>query len=116
MFPLNRYKYIIDEDKKVVIAVSSYCGKKVYGRAFCSEKDEFDPEIGKMLAAARCDLKVCQKRANRAAVKRSAVIDLLAGIYETYMKMEDYKTTSEEELEESKTRLANREKRLACKK
>ena len=60
----NNYKYYVSDGK--VIAVSSYAKKTVRGVAKCSPNDVFDLEKGKKLAAARCNLKVAQKRNYRA--------------------------------------------------
>jgi hypothetical protein len=64
---LNRYKFYVDEANRKVIAVSSYAGKNVKGVAKCSPDDEFDIEKGKQLAAARCDMKIAEKRYKRAS-------------------------------------------------
>ena len=60
-FPLERYKFFVN-GKKEVVAMSTYAGRYVKGIAKCSPEDEFDVEFGKRLAAARCNLKVAQKR------------------------------------------------------
>lgn len=60
----DNYKYVVTPTK--VIALSTYAGKVVRGIAKCSPQDKFDEEYGKKLAAARCNLKVAQKRLNRA--------------------------------------------------
>ena len=62
----NNYKYFVSGNK--VIAVSTYAKKTVRGVAKCSSADDFDEEKGKKLAAARCNLKVSQKRYDRAMV------------------------------------------------
>lgn len=58
------YKYIVTNNK--VIALSSYAGKTVRGVAKCHPNDVFDEEFGKKLAAARCNLKIAEKRHLRA--------------------------------------------------
>lgn len=63
-----RYKYFSDNKRKV-IAVSTFAGKTVRGVALCSPEDDFDIEKGKNIAAARCAAKIAQKRWQR-AVKR----------------------------------------------
>ena len=62
----NNYKYFVSGNK--VIAVSTYAKKTVRGVAKCSSADTFDEEKGKKLAAARCNLKVSQKRYDRAMI------------------------------------------------
>ena len=64
-FPLEKYRYYQFKNKNggiTVVAVSSYAGRKVKGYAKCNPEDEFDLEKGKKLAAARCNLKVAEKR------------------------------------------------------
>lgn len=63
-----RYKYYTD-NKTVVVAISTYAGKPVRGVAKCSAEDEFDFQKGATLAKLRCDLKIADKRVNRAAKK-----------------------------------------------
>lgn len=60
----DNYKYVVTPTK--VIALSTYAGKVVRGVAKCSPQDKFDVDYGKELAAARCNLKVAQKRLKRA--------------------------------------------------
>ena len=63
-----RYKYYTD-NKTIVIAISTYAGKEVKGIAKCSPSDNFDFEKGATLARLRCDLKIADKRINRAEKK-----------------------------------------------
>ena len=70
-FPAEKYNYIIarreDNHKPFkVIALSTYCGKAVRGIAKCDPRDEFDEHTGMRLAAARCNMKVAEKRYKRA--------------------------------------------------
>jgi hypothetical protein len=61
-----KYRYVVNEDKGVVVALSSFAGKDVRGVARCSPADNFDAEMGKKLAVARCDVKITDKRVVRA--------------------------------------------------
>lgn len=63
-YPLDKYKFVTYGNK--VIAISSYGGKRVRGVAICSKDDNFSLDKGKELAAARCALKVAEKRVKRA--------------------------------------------------
>ena len=71
----RNYTYIICRDRETneltgtVIAISSYAGRPVRGVAKCDPGDEFDVEFGMKLAAARCNLKIAQKRYRRASSK-----------------------------------------------
>ena len=71
----RNYTYIICRDRETneltgtVIAISSYAGRPIRGVAKCDPGDEFDVEFGMKLAAARCNLKIAQKRYRRASSK-----------------------------------------------
>lgn len=69
------YKFIVTDNK--VIALSHDAGKVVRGVAKCSPNDEFNVEFGKKLAAARCNLKVAQRREARAVKKFNACREAL---------------------------------------
>ena len=60
------YKYKIDEEKRTVVAMSTFAGKTVVGVARCAPADVFDIETGKKIAAARCSVKIAEKRMKRA--------------------------------------------------
>ena len=66
-YPLEKYKFITYGNK--VIALSTYAGKKVRAVAACDPRDTFSLESGKKLAAARCAVKVAEKRLKRAEAK-----------------------------------------------
>ena len=70
--------YRIYETPDKVIAVSSFAGQTVRGIAKCNPADEFDPEKGAALAAARCGVKIAEKRVKRAYSKvdeAKAIVD-----------------------------------------
>ena len=58
--------YRIYETPNKVIAVSSFAGQTIRGVAKCNPVDEFDSEKGMALAAARCGVKIAEKRCKRA--------------------------------------------------
>jgi hypothetical protein len=60
------YKYKIDEEKRTIVAFSTFAGRTVTGVARCADTDEFNVETGKKLAAARCSVKIAEKRMKRA--------------------------------------------------
>lgn len=71
-YPLEKYKYFIFKNKNggtTISAVSTYAGRTVKGYAKCDPSDTFDIKKGKKLAAARCNLKVSEKRLKRATEK-----------------------------------------------
>ena len=61
--------YRIYESPNKIIAVSSFAGQTVRGVAKCNPNDEFDSEKGAALAAARCGVKIAEKRVKRAYAK-----------------------------------------------
>ena len=69
-YPMEKYKFYTAKNSEgrlyKVVAVSTYQGKTVRGVAKVDPRDVFDLEQGKMLAAARCNQKIAQKRKNRA--------------------------------------------------
>ena len=69
MYPIEKYRYYTNGQR--VIAVSTYAGKTVRGVAACDPNDTFSMEKGKELAAARCALKIANKRLNRAIRKEN---------------------------------------------
>lgn len=68
-YPINKYKFashIRKDGRREVIAISSFAGKTVRGRAILDEKDTFNMEVGKKLAALRCAEAIGIKRVKRA--------------------------------------------------
>ena len=119
MYPIEKYdvkqytqKNNGGSESKVIIALSTYAGKAVKGVAKCQPGDDYNFEIGKELAAARCDLKVCEKRKNRAEKKLRAAIDELEKLQKYVNRMHTYHNDAMEELYESYTRLCNIESKL----
>jgi hypothetical protein len=65
MKKFDRYTYVNytnKDGKQVVVAISRHAGQIVKGYAVCDPADEFDLEVGKKLAAARCNKKVLAKK------------------------------------------------------
>ena len=97
MYPIEKYEFKVFEQRNedgtkssVVVALSTYAGKTVRGVAKCAASDPFDLELGKKLAAARCDFKVCLKRKKRAEQKRHEVALRLEELTQHYTKMSNY--------------------------
>lgn len=67
MYPIEKYRFYTNGNK--VIAISTYAGKTVRGVAKCAPEDTFDLEKGKKIAAARCAVRVAEKRLIRADKK-----------------------------------------------
>ena len=104
-YPLEKYKYFTYFDKEknceVVVAVSTYGGKVVRGIAKCDPRDTYSVENGKKLAAARCNLKIAEKRAKRAKQKSEAAAKALQEASTHYSNMVSYYTDSIDELNEA---------------
>jgi hypothetical protein len=113
----RNYTYVICRDKKTnkptgtVVAISSYAGRPVRGVAKCNPGDEFDVEFGMNLAAARCNLKIAQKRNKRACEKYIEAAEARNRANERLAKMERYfcdsKDACDEAAEKLKSVLAN---------
>lgn len=96
MFPIEKYKFFRQGNK--VIAVTTYAGKTVRGTAKCHESDTFDFETGKKLAAARCAVKVAQKRYDRAFAKKNTAEVAYYKARQHFDKMVDYVANAEDAL------------------
>ena len=108
MFPIDRYHFYYFDDKqgrKHIVAASTYAGKTVRGEAICSTDDAYSVELGKTLAAARCDLKVAEKRAKNANKVYNEACYEADIAYMVKHKASIYKSDSEKEVKESKKRL-----------
>lgn len=92
-----RYYEFEQNGEKCVAAVSSYAGRKVRAVARCSKSDAYDFEKGKKLAAARCDLKIREKRIKRSWNKRHEAAIALERATKQWDKMNKYYSDSLEE-------------------
>lgn len=98
-FPIDRYKFHIDPEAKVVVAISTYAGKTCRGIARCSENDTFDVEYGKRLAAARCNAVVSTKRLARASALKTAMKEILDEVYDDYADILNYASDATQRLD-----------------
>lgn len=105
-----RYRFIQAGNK--VICISTYAKKVVKGIAKCSPNDEFDIEIGKELAKLRCDVKIADKRANRAAEKYIEAEDNLFEANQYFSDMRSYYFDSERKYSEALDKLNDFEKKM----
>lgn len=83
-----KYKYFTNGEN-MVVAVSSYKGRTIRGVAKCSEEDEFDLETGKKLAAARCALKIAEKRVKYTKAQKDMWQNYLAYYATRYEERDD---------------------------
>lgn len=70
-YPIEKYNIVIHQHKDYktteIIAMSTYAGQVVKGKAVCHINDTYDEEKGKKLAIARCAEKIARKRQARSA-------------------------------------------------
>lgn len=119
MYPIEKYIFKTynrnnpDGSKSTVVAaITTYCGKVVRATAKCTQGDEFSLEKGKELAAARCDLKVCVKRMNRANKKRHEASLNVEEASRKFDKMNKYYSDATTEAFEASQRLHKIEESL----
>lgn len=99
MFPKEKYKYF-DNGKDTVIAEQTFAGRKYRGKAVCDDLDKFDIEVGKDIASAKCDFKICSARTKYAKARLEYAQALLDFAMDEYERMSDYfHDASEEEIE-----------------
>lgn len=91
-FPLEKYKFYFTGNK--VIAVSRYANKIVRGVAICHPEDTYSVEIGKRLAAARCNEKIAAKRYARSCRKYNEAEAAWMEAGHHLDKMSDYREDS----------------------
>lgn len=93
-FPIDKYHFYtatkVTGEPYKVIATSTYGGRTIRGMSKCSPDDNFDIIKGKELAAARCNLKVAEKRANRAHKAYRDAKSAMVDAQEHFDKMDKY--------------------------
>lgn len=108
------YKYKIDEEKRTVVAMSTFAGKTVTGVARCAPSDKFDIETGRKIAAARCSVKIAEKRVKRAELCYEIAVDAMKFWSDRLTKMRHYKDDAITACEAAYDALANVEENF-CK-
>ena len=88
-YPLEKYRFYQAGNK--IVAVSTYGGRTVRGVAICHPDDKFDMNLGKQLAAARCNEKVAAKRYARATQRYKAAEVAYREASEEIDRMSDYR-------------------------
>ena len=107
---LEKYKYYTFKNENggtTVVAVSTYGGKPVKGYAKCDPRDDFDLEEGKRLAAARCNVKVANKRVTRASQKYLEAAQAAVEAAEHFEKMKQYYMDSVDKADDAAEGLRN---------
>ena len=106
------YKYKIDEDKRTIVAMSTFAGKVIVGVARCAPTDEFNIELGKKIAAARCSVKIAEKRMKRANYCLADAAAGLAWFQKRVEHMQKYQDDSVNAYQSAVTALAEIEKKI----
>jgi hypothetical protein len=70
-YPIEKYRIVVHQHPTYhtteIIAMSTYAGDVVKGKAICQIGDNYDEQAGIELAVARCAQKIARKRKARAA-------------------------------------------------
>ena len=105
-----KYKYVIDEEKRTIVALSTFAGQVVRGVARCAPNDSWDVEAGKKLAEARCSLKIAHKRLRRAEDMAKGANEGLRYFKEQVDKYTNYEMDAIEGLKKATEELLKLEK------
>lgn len=100
MVDLNKYRFY-NSSNGTTVAVSTFAGKTVRGTAKCAPNDEFDSVSGELLAAARCGVKIAEKRVKRAETKYNEAFRMVQEAADYFSKMSHYLNDSQKKYEEA---------------
>ena len=114
-YPLEKYKFVAKPARTfnengvehsvgpTIIAISTYAGKTVKGYSRCHPNDfeHYDADYGNQLAAARCGVKVADKRVKHARQKVEEASKKLYEAEQHYNNMLLYLNNAEDELWEA---------------
>lgn len=106
---MSRYKYFTDKENTVYV-VTRYAGKEVKSVAKCSPVDTYDIEKGCMLAKARVDEKVANKRLKNATMKYEAAKEAYKMATERLISMKDYLKSAKQEVKDTHKHVKKLEK------
>lgn len=108
---MKRFKFIEhtrkDTGVKEVIALTHYCGETVKGVASCSPADTYDFEVGKKLAALRCNMKIADKRITKANAEEFEVMKELDRLITKRRKIQERTVYAAAQYEEAAEELRN---------
>lgn len=107
-YSLDKYKFYQFKNEKgglTIVAASTYAGRTVKGYAKCDPRDEFDIEKGKKLAAARCNLKIAEKRKMRAGNKYIEASIAADQAVEYFDRMKQYFMDADDQVDEARAEL-----------
>ena len=109
-YSLDKYKYFQYKNENggtTIAAASTYGGHTVKGYAKCNPEDKFDFEKGQELAAARCNMKIANKRVARAAEKYMEAVALVAEAQLHFEEMKQYYMDAVDQADEASENLKN---------
>lgn len=86
----ENYSYYLDVDSRAISAVSTFAGIPIIGVAKCKPDEKFSFDLGKALAAAKCNKKIAIKREKYAKKKLKEATNAFYEAYEHYIKMMGY--------------------------
>jgi hypothetical protein len=105
MIDISKYKFYSDEKARVVVALSTFAKKPVRGKAKCDPRDEFSTSDGMLLAAARCNERIAEKRKRNAEARYVEAVRKAQEANEHLEKMKKYFDDSIVRLEQAKADL-----------
>lgn len=109
-YSLDKYKYYQYKNENggtTIAAASSYAGRTVKAYAKCDPRDDFDIESGKKLAAARCNMKIANKRVARASQKYLEAAQAATEATAYFEKMKQYYMDAIDQADEAAEELQN---------
>ena len=108
-YPIEKYRIVVHQHPKYltpeIIAMNTYAGEVVKGKAILHIDDVYDEEAGIKLAAARCAEKISRKRQARATRLLKKAHEQLELAQRYVDKMQHYYDDSCAEVEEAQAEL-----------
>lgn len=101
MFPLEKYKYYVNEEEGLVVAVQTFAHRKYSGIARCAKSDTFDVEKGKRIAALKCNKKITKARLKYAEREYDIASDWANDAENLRKKLAVYYLLSKDEYDEA---------------
>lgn len=89
-YPFEKYRFVISEDKRQVIAITHDAGETIKASATCDPTDKFDIEYGKKLAASRANYKVALRRRKRSEKAVAKAVQELSQAQEHVKRAMDF--------------------------
>lgn len=89
-YPFEKYRFVISEDKRQVIAITHDAGETIKASATCDPTDKFDIKYGKKLAASRANYKVALRRRKRSEKAVAKAVQELSQAQERVKRAMDF--------------------------